>query len=190
MLNRRLLLNLTAFYIDWRKIQLEGATSAGLAYLANGGSATSKGLELNTSFQVTRELTLGGAVSYTDAKLKDDAPQVSGVAGDPLPLTARWASAITADYKVPLNERMQAHVGTVWRYTGARNEQFPGATFYERLGSYSTANATVGVLYSRLSVDVFIRNLADHRAYTSWQATTGPVLLQPRTFGVSFDLKL
>jgi iron complex outermembrane recepter protein len=190
LLDRRLLLNLTAFFIEWSKIQLEGGTPAGLAYLANGGSATSKGLELNTSFQVTRELTLGGAVSYTDARLKDDAPQVSGVAGDPLPLTARWASSITGDYKVLLNEQLQAHVGAVWRYTGPRNEQFPDAAFYERLGSYSTANATAGIINSRVSVDLFVRNLTDHRAYTSWQATTGPVVLQPRTVGVSFDFKL
>lgn len=190
LLEQRLLLDVTAYYIDWNKIQLEGSTPAGLAYLANGGSATSKGLELNTSLRVTRELTLGGAVSLTDAKLKDDAPQVSGKAGDPLPLTSRWAASVTADYKVPLNDRMQAHVGTVWRYTGPRNEQFPGAEFYERLGSYSTVDATVGVMNSSLSVDLYIRNVTDRLAYTSWQATTGPIVLQPRTVGVSFDLRL
>jgi len=186
---RRLQLDLTGFFIDWSKIQLEGATAAGLAYLTNGGSATSKGLELTTSAKLTRGLTLGASVSYTDAYLKDDAPQVSGVAGDSLPLTAKWAGALTLDYKAPLNDSLQWHLGAVWRYTGPRDEQFPDALFYERLGSYQTINTSVGVTNGMLSVDFYVHNLANQHAFTSWLATTGPVLLQPRTLGVSFDLR-
>jgi iron complex outermembrane receptor protein len=190
LFDRKLLLNVDAFYIDWRKIQLTGATATNLAYVANGGRATSKGVEATTSLKLGGGLTIGGAATYTDARLKDAAPQLGGRPGDRLPVAPSWAGSLTADYRTALSERVTGHAGLVWRYTGARHQYFPAYPLDHYLGAYGTINASAGVTYGMVDVNLFVRNLANSHAYTTWQSGVGATVLQPRTIGLSVDLKL
>jgi outer membrane receptor protein involved in Fe transport len=189
-LERRLLFNVSAFDIDWRDIQLEGHTPTNLAFVANGGKASSKGLEATTSLKVVRGLTIGGSVAYTDSKLKDDAPQVLGRAGDRLPLTPRWAASATVDYNAQLTDKVDGHVGLAWRYTGSRHEYFPTDPQDHRLSSYGVINAYAGVSYGNVDINLYARNLTNTYDYSSWLIATGPVIVQPRTIGISIDYKL
>lgn len=189
LFDRRLMLNLTAFYIDWRKIQLQGIGATGLAFNANGGRATSQGVQLETNFKASRNFSIGGAVSFTDTELKDDEPLLAGRAGDQLPLTPRWAASITADYSLPMGDDTEAHFGATWRYTGARDQQFPSAAFYRRLESYDVLNLVAGIERGPVRANLFVRNLFNSDTLVTWLANTGPVPVQPRTIGLSVDVK-
>ncbi|MGK4277482.1 TonB-dependent receptor domain-containing protein, partial [Escherichia coli] len=46
LLDRRLSIDAAAFYIDWKKIQLQVRAPSGLPYTDNAGSAMSKGVEI------------------------------------------------------------------------------------------------------------------------------------------------
>ena len=77
LINRRLTLDLSAFYIDWKAVQV--LTRSGL-FLAegNGGAAISKGLEATITYMPVRGITLSNNVAYTDAQLTANAPGVGG----------------------------------------------------------------------------------------------------------------
>src|SRR3546814_3829598 len=70
LLDNRLNINATAFYIDWSKIQLQVRTASGLPYTANAGTARSKGAELEIVARPASAFELGTSLAYTDAKLK------------------------------------------------------------------------------------------------------------------------
>ena len=86
--DRRFLLDLAVFHIDWRDIQLTVAGAAGSSFGINGGKAQSQGVELATSYSPVRGLRLGLNSAYTDATLSEDVPQLAGVSGDQLPNSA------------------------------------------------------------------------------------------------------
>lgn len=188
--DRRLLLNVSAFYIDWRNIQLSGTSPTNLQFVANGGKASSKGVEVTGNLRIAPGLSLGGALAYTATKLKDSAPVVGGVAGDRLPLTPRWAGSITADYRTSLSDKVDGHAGLVWRYSGSRHQYFPANALDHNLGSYNTLNASAGITYDMVNVNLFVRNLTNSYDYNSWQSPLGPAVLTPRTIGLSVDFKL
>lgn len=87
--------NASVFHIDWKGRQAGFLLpNCGFAFAGNTGSASSQGVELDYTWRVSRGLTLNGAASYTDAKLKEDAPSSTGVGGkrgDRLPSILRWS---------------------------------------------------------------------------------------------------
>ncbi len=93
------------FYILWNKIQVTEYTPDGLAYGGNGGTATSKGLELSTAFRFTPELRAGMAATYTNAYLTDDIPSLDGRSGDQLPQSPRWNVSLSTDYQTPVADK-------------------------------------------------------------------------------------
>ena len=89
--------------------------------------------------------------------------------------------------------------GSVWRYVGARNTDFPGSAAVGepnyRLSSYSTLDFSAGVARDRWTARLFVRNATDRYAYAFIVPAGGPdepssnVILQPRTIGLSVDFK-
>lgn len=131
--DRRLVFDLTGFYIDWSDIQVSTVVN-GLSGLVNAGKASSQGVELATSFQVSDSFRLGLNAAYTDSKLDEDFPIISipvpsqgaliqitnGFAGDQLPYVADWSWAATGDYDIVLDGGWSAHFGGAVRYVGDR----------------------------------------------------------------------
>jgi len=71
-LDRRALVNVSAFHIDWKDIQqVQGF--GGVSGLTNAGDATVDGLELESRMFVTNSFQLGLNAAYTDSTL-DDGP--------------------------------------------------------------------------------------------------------------------
>lgn len=198
-LDRRLLVDLTEFYIDWKDTQVTGVTPLQLTYISNAGAAVSKGTELASMVMPLPGLKLGLNVAYTEAYLTVDAPGLGGRQGDPLPSTPRFSGSMTLQYDHPLGNDFQAQFDSVWRYVGARNTDFPdgvavGQTNY-RLASYSTLDFSAGIARDAWSARLFVRNATDRYAYLFVLPAGGPgepssnVILPPRTIGLSFDVK-
>jgi len=69
-LERRLMVNGTAFYVDYDDFQAQGFDGANIT-VRNAGSLESKGLELETTYVPSAAWILGMSVGYNDAQYQD-----------------------------------------------------------------------------------------------------------------------
>jgi len=196
--DNRLMFDVAYFDIEWDKIQIS-ANANGLAYLANGGSARSSGIEFSSLYTPIAGLRLGLNGAWTDAKLTEDVPSLGGLNGDRLPAVPTWAWSATADYSFPVWADWTGRVGGGVRYIGDTYSGIQGAGTTLPQESYSVVDLNGDVSNDRWTVRVYIKNLADKRVYTSLSslpnAATGEIMkinavpLAPRTIGIGFDAK-
>jgi len=195
--DNRWMLNLAAYNIQWKDIQISAATN-GLSYLANGGTARSSGFEVSTAYTPFAGLRLGFNGSYTNARLTEDIPSLGGVDGDSLPEAPKWAWSATADYVFPVRNGWTGRVGGGVRYVGDRFSSIESSANAYDEDSYAVLDLNADVSNERWTVRLFIRNLTDQRTYTGFTALpnagTGEVSrinavpLQPRLIGIGFDV--
>jgi outer membrane receptor protein involved in Fe transport len=205
--DHRLSIDVDAFLIKWKKIQLfEFVDNFGIN--ANGGTATSKGVEWSFALTPFQGLNLTLAGAYVDAYLTADAPATGGVTGDQLPYAPKWSNSLDADYTWHAFGDYSAFAGATWSYIGSRVDDFAAtatvvgsALVFEPnprtdLGSYNTLNLRVGLQNERWTLELYCKNLADTRGLTFYTNTGTPnsggaiVIQQPRTIGATIDLHL
>ncbi len=196
--DNRWMLDITAFDIEWDKIQVS-ANTGGLAYLANGGTARSSGIEFSTLYSPVAGLRLGLNGAYTDAKLTEDVPSLGGLSGDRLPAVPKWATSATADWSFPVFTGWTGRIGGGIRYVGDTfsGVQSAGSTYEQ--GNYTAVDLNADISNDHWTVRLFVKNLTDERVFTNLSALpsalTGEVMqvkgvpLQPRTIGIGFDAK-
>ena len=74
-LDGRLIVNSSAFYIDWDNIQVSGRDPTGsFAFIGNAGAAEVQGLELETFFQPVRSLNLSAGLELAAEARADRGP--------------------------------------------------------------------------------------------------------------------
>jgi outer membrane receptor protein involved in Fe transport len=189
LMNGRMTLNGSVFYIDWSNMQTAVALSCGFGLTINAGKAVSKGAEIETSINPIEGLTLNGAVSYVDATLKDSIPHAPGQAGDRLPYSAKWSWNMAAQYEHEIANGYRGFVRGEVNYVGDRWSTFESVTARAKLlPAYTTFNARVGVGHDNWSVAVFGTNLTDEHIVSSTPGTNYWIVGTPRTVGVNLKL--
>lgn len=197
--DHRAVLNVSAFDLEWKKIQVLGALPNGIAYNFNGGTARSRGFEAEGMVRPLKGLQLAATATYTDAIFTQVIPSETVISGTPLPFTPKWSGSLRADYNQPLTDEWSAHVGGGLRLVGARYNSgislVTGLTVADlfRVKSYSALDFNTGIANSRYTVGLYVKNATDKRAYLTIQNTstgeTEGTVLQPRTIGLSADVK-
>ena len=203
-LERKALVDLSVFYIDWRDIQI-GVSNGTAGYLANAGHAFSQGLELTSSYSPLPGLTLGLNAAYTQCELISVIPAANYVlTGYQLSNVPKWSLSSTVDYTWALTNLWRAHVGGGFRWIGQEWSGFGAVndhTGYPAvvLPSYSVLDLNARIAKGPLTLKAFARNVMDKRAvlqsgtavdYVANPPTPVSIyhnLLQPRTVGVGFD---
>jgi outer membrane receptor protein involved in Fe transport len=205
-LDNRLSIDVDAFLINWKKIQLfEFIQEFGIN--ANGGTATSKGLEWSFALTPVEGLNLTLSGAYVDAYLTSDAPATGGVTGDHLPYAPKFSNSLDADYTWRAFGDYSAFAGATWSYIGSRFVDFSATNtgiqgnnlIFEpnpraELGGYNTLNLRVGLQNDRWTLELYCKNIADTRGLTFYTNTGTPnsggavVIQQPRTIGATLDL--
>jgi iron complex outermembrane receptor protein len=195
LVGRRALMNVAAFYIDWRDIQ-QSVVVGGIGSGDNTGDAVSKGVELETAYAATDRLRVALNAAYTDAQLTSPA---QGVAAGRLGNTPRWSASAVVDYEFPLADRWTMHIGGGWRYVGEQGTAFAaqtGADISYVLPSYRAVDLAAEFSRGKWMIRLFARNVTDRRAYLGGglvvDADNVPRsidvnALQPRTVGLSVD---
>ncbi|MDP9008734.1 MAG: TonB-dependent receptor [Pseudomonadota bacterium] len=191
-------IDVAAFHIDWRDIQLLNIVS-GFGVNGNGGKARSQGLEWTFGYVPLHGLTLSWTGAYTDAKLTTPAPDVHGIPGDPLPFAPKWSTSLDGEYDWAAFANYKGFVGATWSYVGTRSSDFGSSvgTIPVQVGlpSYNTVAARVGLENDRYRVTLYGKNLGDSRGITNYQSSGAPGLagelavIQPRTVGVTLSAK-
>ena len=196
---RRAIVNLAAFQLNWQKIQVPGTLPSGISYVANGGTARSRGLQLESSVTAMQGLEFRVTAAYIDAVLTQDAPTANGAKGDRLPLVPQFSASLRADYQHAAFGDWIYRVGAGLRHVGKRYSVGLLALDGIATDGYDALDLNADLSDSRLTVRVFAKNVTDKRAYLSafsFPDLSGAVVvqnegtvLQPRTVGVSVDYK-
>jgi iron complex outermembrane receptor protein len=206
LMDRRLRLDLSAFYMDWKNVQqfirfqfIDPVTGLlrGVTGVDNATSATSKGVEFSAQAAVTERIRVGAQVGYLDATygqytnaLIDGA--VINASGKRLINAPEWTFGAHAEYQQPIGE-LDGFVRAEWSH---RSEQLSNtfALRYEVFPfispSYDVVNLRAGVSGERWSVNLYAENLLDEEYFQNAyeKAFYSGVQVEPsvRTYGVNF----
>jgi outer membrane receptor protein involved in Fe transport len=127
-------------------------------------------------------------------------PSVGGLAGDRLPYVPKLSGSLRADYSWPLTAAWTGHAGAGLRMVGDRYSLGPVAISQLKTPAYSALDLNLSISNERWSIGLFAKNVTDKRAYLTDGAiqngVTGDIpvvegaVLQPRTVGISLDVKM
>lgn len=209
LLDGRLSMNGSVFYIDWSDIQQALALpTCGFGYVANLGNATSQGFDLAIQYELIDGLTLGVAAGYTDATLDEDiyagANPVTGTRaliareGDATLLTPEWSGNVTLTYEHQFANAMQGYVrADLQRSSAFYRTMSEGTVSYDpalyRGPAYSFGTLRIGVMRDGLNVSMFVDNISNEQPvlFASYAQNPNSRMLQqqttlrPRTLGIS-----
>jgi outer membrane receptor protein involved in Fe transport len=188
--------DVAAYYIDWEDYIIN-VTRGGVNVAGNAEKATSRGIEASLGMALTDALTITGIVSYTNAELGADDPDLGGSDGDRLPNSPDWQVALDIDYRFNLGN-LPSYVGAAWRhkgempvgfkgYTDASGTYYPPSAPYVDLDSYNLVDLRAGTRVGAFDVSLYVTNVFDEWAYTSFGSSfVSPSLgtpTRPRTYG-------
>jgi outer membrane receptor protein involved in Fe transport len=181
------------YYIDWKDLQLNLLSSAGSLYTINASRAKSQGVELSVQARPMKGLTVGVWVALCDAALKEPLPASTGTAtssGDELPGVSKFTGNLTIDEEFPVTARMKGFVGGDLIYVGRQSGAFVADPTVPRaeFPPYARTDLHAGLKYGDWAFNVFANNITDKRAIIGG----GPgsflndfIYIQPRTIGMS-----
>ncbi len=187
--DKTLILDSTAFYVDWSDIQLRLARPDRYAYVANAGKARSVGLENAVTWVPVQNFSLQANVTYLSAELAESLALGGGTVlakGSTLPGAAKWSTSEAATYY--FESPSKPYIMLQHRFVSESPASF-NPTPVE--GNYSIFSVRTGATFGRFAVQAYVTNLADKRGVTT-ASPFDPILYvtEPRRFGVSVDWAL
>lgn len=192
LLDRRLILNATLFHTSYNNFQAQESEPSlnGAFILSNVGSVRTRGVELETTARIGRDLDLTGGVSYIEAEVKDYARAqcyagqtaalgcvggVQNLAGETLNNAPRWRFNLRGDYSIDLPDSLPVDGVISASYSWQSKINFAlSQDPVTRQGAYGIANLQVGLRESEddiYRVTFFVNNLFD-RQYASGLANS------------------
>jgi iron complex outermembrane receptor protein len=199
--NRRLTLDVAAYHIDWKGIQLLTVVN-NFGINANGANAKSDGVEFNATARLEGGVTLSANGAYTNARLAGDTSAlVGGKKGDQLPFTPKLSLGFNGDYGWSIGDK-RAYVGASLRMLGKQSASFDNtyrtANGHQRkVPSYEVVDLRAGLNFGKVELEAYVKNVADADGKVSSSAITssgqpvyptgamGTGMIRPRTIGVS-----
>ena len=191
------------YKMRWSDIQIQLFGASSTAYVANGGGATSQGLELETEAQLGHGWSATLGYGYTDAKVKNDflitdrgETILNAQGGDRLPYVPKQTLTAGLGFAHPVTRdiSMDLHVDASYR-SDVTTQINSTASGYQQLGGFTTADASATFLLgSNWHVRLYVNNLTNNEGVSA----AGPVLknvnlypeyrveylMRPRTVGL------
>ncbi|MEE1892914.1 TonB-dependent receptor [Pseudomonas otitidis] len=207
LLDRTLLLNANLFWTEVHGYQAnaydEGTRTS---YLTNAGSVRSRGLEVETTWQPVRGLTLNANGSWNDVRYlayKDApcAPEVGFAPGAPASCdlsghqvvgASKYIANLNGEYRWQLQDRIEPYVTASYAFRSKAVGTIDDSE-YGQIPSYAVVNLSGGVRLDQgdsvLDLSLWLKNAGDKTYFTSlWNSANGGyagVLGTPRTLGAT-----
>jgi outer membrane receptor protein involved in Fe transport len=185
LFDRRLQLEVSGYYFDWSKAQLQ-YSPAGLSSIITAGDVEGRGLDLTTTWVTPiRGLTLQlagnvNATTLTNVPLAVSAPLPWLSDGAQIPGAPRASGTIVADYSHPLPNGWSLLFNGRYAYRGKQRDIVTGA----QSASLDDGYVRIGVDTGPALVFLFCDNVSDDRGPASVDSGRY-VVPYPRTIGVS-----
>jgi outer membrane receptor protein involved in Fe transport len=196
----RMSLELSAFDIEWKKMQVLSEIG-GFIITGNAADSRSSGIEFAWTWAPLAGLNFAANADYTHAYLTTDAPGIGGKAGDNLPAVPEFSSYVSGEYDFPVGPSAYAFVGGNFMYEGSRYSNFvtglPANMSRTVLPAYRTLNLHAGFNYDRVTAEVYMKNVTNTYAFSEisseandgFSAPLAAGVIQPRTVGISLSTK-
>jgi len=169
------------FLMHWSDIQIQLFDFSDSAYVANGGTATSKGVELELEGQLGHGWSATLGYGYTDAKIASDftitdrgETILSAQDGDRLPYVPKQTLTAGLGYTQPITSgiTLDAHANASYR-SDVTTQINATASGYQQLGGFTVVGASAGLLFGpHLSTRLYVNNLTNQAGISA----AGPVL--------------
>ncbi|MES2682606.1 MAG: TonB-dependent receptor [Pseudomonadota bacterium] len=165
--------DVTAFYLDWNKPQLQQADASGLgAFFDNVGGARGQGLEMAVRYLTPLPgLTVSLSGAYVDTVTTTPFTTSSGVETQPgtrWPLAARWQSSTTLAYQRQLFGSWQGGATLLYSTISSAPNTL---SYLDTVFGYETLDATLslsgGESRGRPELTLSLANLTDTRGIIS-----------------------
>ncbi|QXQ06755.1 TonB-dependent receptor [Sphingosinicellaceae bacterium] len=203
----RVTVNASAYFIDWTDVQTRLRLDCSYFFTDNKGKITSKGLELETMFKATPEITLSASGSYNDSKANGDIPTVGAFDGDRTPYFPKFTATAGIFYDKPIGEG-ELHIQGNYQYQSNQHTTFnnfstvlvdgvltrsganalyaviPASNNFSASVAYTIGHLEFGIFGNNLSNGVKITNIARATYYQVYQAGSRDTYARPRTVGV------
>ena len=194
LLDERLQLNFAVYQVDWDNIPLRVAPGklpeqeAQICFFStvyNAATAVTKGIEFESSYQVTHAFKVNFGLGYTDAELAEDSLALGSSKGDRLPSSPEYSASLGLQYDFAVAEYPSyirsdyAYVSDFYNLIGENGDKG---------GDYGQLNISAGISLEKFSLDLFVNNLTNDDSFTSVGngfPDTRAWRLRPRTVGVN-----
>lgn len=197
LLDRRLILNATAFWMNYDNLQIEEFVGLNVQ-VGNAGKARSRGVELEMVARPGENWAISASAAYLDAKfLKFSLVQPDGTIifdrdGNRLPFAPEFSSSVNVRREIPIGDGRLFASGE-WIYSSAYFTE-PNNSGAGRQPAYHTFNARLGFKPDgdRWEVALWGRNLTDQDIRVDFNdalpaffgGSVFEVLAPPRTYGL------
>lgn len=187
------------YYLDWKNIQVPVVVQVpGVGPInidGNGDGARSYGAELTTTFRPGDGFVITGNFSYNSNRLDGDLSDGSGLDGERLPITPKYAANLDVSYSWALVPSIKASLGGNVNMVSDRVARYDGgyrATFGTNavMDGYATVDLRARLDFDSFNLSLFARNVTNSAAVTnvgSFGELPGAISayrLRPRTLGV------
>lgn len=183
----RFTLAASLFYIDWKDQQAVIYTTPFTRVYRNAAAATSRGLEIEATAQITEEFALRAGYGYTRARYDDFVDTVMGAVytGNDLPFAPRHSFSAGLRFERELDAGAVLKAGL--DYTFRSSYAFTADNAYRQAPTH-LVDAHVGVEKDGWSASLWAKNLTDERYlknYFSYSGTDMGVAAPGRTIGIT-----
>ena len=195
------------YYIKWNGVQQSGEivfNGVIIGASINGSSASGAGTDLSLTLHPTSRVQVGGGLSYNDLQqdhaVKTPDNQTLYFKGDRLAYSAAFSADAFADYTVPLNDSLDAHINLTASYhspqsinlfgTPTAADPFPDP-IKNSSGRPLFVDASVDLVsHTNKTVSLYVHNLTNWNGLIVPAADArSPFRTRPRTVGIQFEAK-
>jgi len=201
---RTIQLNVSAFTMRYRNVQLTYFESFGAPVTANGGNARIKGIDLEFKAKPIDRLNIGLALGYLDAHYTSLVAGLNAGATTPeqfitlnskLPNTPHWQPSFDVDYTIPIGSKGDLMLSANGRYSSLLYNDAQNSRFL-RQGSHAIFDASMTFTPNGTawSLRGFVDNLTNKRYIVSGDSNFGigfheAEFNRPREYGASLTYR-
>ena len=171
LFNNKFRVSTAVYQIDWTGVQAEIDMGCGFSFTANAAEARSRGFELETTTNLTDDLTLTVNAGYVSAEMLEDVESIGAKAGDDMTQVPKFNLYVALDQGFELFNR-QAYVRLDMEAYDEYKTHFK-ATDEDTIPSYEKVNLSGRIeLQDGINLSLHVKNLFD-KEIIDWRSTTG-----------------
>jgi len=219
LMDRRVRLNTSLFYLQWKDMQLEafrfltpGDLSSNFEQTVNVDDADALGFEIEFVALLSDQVSVGGSFGYLDTEITSDTTvEITGGAqveleGLEIPKAPSRTMNLFAEFRNPIASAewwlrfefisRDGQYSDVEGLTNMQTRNFRevGANEFPYLSpSYNVWNVRGGVNWERWDLTLYLQNATDEKYYTGTQENFGVSGIRlrphPRTFGAAVNFR-